>query len=73
MEKTKLPEAPKLNCANCKHCGEHATALVCRAKPPVASAALLMGPQGPSWQTVTAWPVVTNFDWCSHHSPKLDS
>lgn len=73
MDKTKHPEPPALNCTNCKHVGEILGAFLCRQKPPVGQAALVMGPQGPAWQTVTVWPVVTINDWCAFHAPKLDS
>lgn len=64
------------SCDTCKFCGvvsglDKALTFVCRLNPPVVNAALVMGPQGPSWSGITSWPNVTKTDWCSKHEPQL--
>lgn len=62
-------------CDMCKYCGVQNTfdktlVLICRRKPPVAQAALVMSQQGPVWQSATVWPNVQKHEWCGCFSPK---
>lgn len=45
---------------------------ICRVNPPVSSAALVMTPEGPGWQSVTTWPQVEKSDWCAKFEPQLN-
>lgn len=48
---------------------------ICRlAAPRVFAVPVGMGPGGPQWSTITAWPKVSSSDWCGHFTLKqLDS
>ena len=77
MEKTKLDTSAR-SCTNCDNCGSTLAAgrtitMICRKKPPSVSCALLQGPEGLIWNSVTSWPVVTDADWCKDgFEPKLN-
>lgn len=78
MEKTtQTLEAHRHGCDQCKFCGVtmgagKQVALICRFNPPMTSATLMMGPQGPSWASATTWPNVAKTDWCSKFEPVLN-
>jgi hypothetical protein len=64
----------------CGNCAKHASVineskaiqLVCRARPPVVTVAIVPIPNG-TFRTVQAnnWPHVTQDDWCAEFEPEL--
>ena len=76
MEKTKVTVGDRA-CTHCLFCGStighgRTITMICRKKVPTVSAALLQGPDGLVWNSVTSWPVVTSTDWCAEFEPRLN-
>lgn len=64
------------SCMNCEHCGTHLAGgikrdTVCRLKPGVAVAAFVPGVAGLEVKVATAWPPVSESDWCGEFKAKL--
>jgi hypothetical protein len=81
VEKTKLPEMRTDVCLRCRFGDQvNPQAMVCRLRPPLVAAALMMAnvpgtkQAQPMWQTHMGWPVVNPAsDWCGEFKPKMDS
>lgn len=63
------------SCKNCKFCGslintEKVIQMICRRESPRVTAQAFPTPQGTVvWTTSTAWPGITDADWCGQFWP----
>ncbi len=77
MDKTASVATTTRSCSRCEFCGstpagDKTLQLVCRKKPPLVSAALMVSREGqPQWTGVTNWPNVTAADWCGDFAPQF--
>lgn len=77
MEKTLAPTTTAHGtCNECRFCGvanaiDKTVTLICRVKPPVATAALVQtSPSNMAWNSATVWPNVNKADWCGSFEPQ---